>query len=204
MKIAPLALASALAAVVGCAQPALAQTQDQTGAAMNRNGAAMTNRDGSTGAGAANGDADRDRATTGAAQDQQRGNLRDDENEDSAAANNGNNWNNRDRRWSNRAPMMMGPMWRRHRQMMLGGAGAAQFHFARGKARIDVRCSVQEDTQACVRAAGELLDKIAQLHRGGRDDTTGSAGRDNDRSGGPAPEDQQEDRAAPAGPDERM
>jgi hypothetical protein len=203
MNIASLALVSALAAVAGCAQPVLAQTQDQTGATMNRSGAAMTDHDGSTNAGAANGDADRDSATTGAAQDQQRGNSRDDENEDSAAANNGSNWN-RNRRWSNRAPMMMGPMWRRHRQMMLGGAGGAQFHFARGKARIDVRCSVQEDTQACVRAAGELLDKIAQLHRSGRDDTTGSAGRDDDRSGGPAPEDQQEDRAAPAGPGERM
>ncbi|HXD44180.1 MAG TPA: hypothetical protein VN655_03515 [Pseudolabrys sp.] len=133
MNIASLALATALAAILGCAQPAFAQTQDQTGAT----------------------------------------------NPDSMNNGAGDDGNGNSRSWAERRSMTIGPMWR-HRRMMIGaaGAGGAHFHFARGKARIDVTCSVQEDTEACVRAAGQLIDKIAELRGGGpdRDNTTGAAG----------------------------
>lgn len=87
-----------------------------------------------------------------------------------------------------------------HRRMMMRGA-AAHFHFARGNARMDVTCSVQEDTEACVRAAGELIDKIAELHRGGgdRDSMNGSAGQGDERSGA-----QSEDQDESGAPGERM
>jgi hypothetical protein len=74
--------------------------------------------------------------------------------------------------------MRMRPMLPQRR--MLRGT-AAHFHFARGNARMDITCSVQEDTEACVRAAGELIDKIAELHRGAgggdNNNMSGSAGR---------------------------
>jgi hypothetical protein len=80
------------------------------------------------------------------------------------------NWHHH---WGSGEHRHMGGMWR-HR-MMLRAMGGARFHFSRGNGNIDVRCSVQEDMQACVRAAGELLDKIAAMHRGVHGDTTGSA-----------------------------
>jgi hypothetical protein len=161
MNIASLALASALALTLGCAQPALAQTQDQTGAT-NPSGSGLNK-------GATANETDRNPMTTG------RGDNGDNDDQ-GAAANGSDNWNSR-RQWSEHRPMMMGPMWRR-RMMLMDGAGGAQFHFRRGKARIDIRCSVQEDTETCVRAAGQLLDQIAKLHEGtgGNDNTTGAAG----------------------------
>ena len=188
MNIASFALASAVAAVIGCAQPALAQSQDQTGAA-NRSSpgsgmnGAMMNR------GSMMNDMDRGNATTGAGNDERSGNRRDDDENNSAAERGGDG--NQHRRWSgnDRMGMGMGPMMMRRRHQMMRAMGGAQFHFARGKARIDVRCSVQEDMQACVRAATELLDKIAALRNGGprRGDTTGSAtGGDDGRSNGGA------------------
>jgi hypothetical protein len=154
MKIASLALATALAAFVGCAQPAAAQTQDQTGAAAADQ--ATPDNSGS--------------ATTGSGRSEERG-------------------------YDDGRPMVMPtrPMLPR-RQFMLRGGGA-QFHFARGKARIDVTCSAQEDTQACVRAAGELIDKIAELEGAHRDNTTGSAGRDSDHPNAAAPTDDDQDAA---------
>lgn len=168
MNIASLALASALAALLGCAQPALAQTQDQTGATNPSRGSVGNDA-------AANNDSGRDGMTMGRGSDDRQGGMRDD-NDDDSAANRSGNWNSR-RQWSEHRPMMMGPMWRR-RMMLMDGAGGAQFHFRRGKARIDIRCSVQEDTETCVRAAGQLLNQIAKLHdgTGGNDNTTGAAG----------------------------
>src|SRR3569832_1366547 len=141
MKSASLALATALAAIVGCAQPAAAQTQDRTGAAPADQGA--PDEDGNS-----------------------RGQARE------------------------RGPMTMPtrPMMPLRRMMVMGGAGA-RFHFARGNARIDVTCSAQEDTQACVRAAGEFIDKIAELHGADRDTTTGSDARGDNRPNGAAPGD---------------
>jgi hypothetical protein len=46
-----------------------------------------------------------------------------------------------------------------------------------------------------VRAAGELIDKIAELEGAHRDNTTGSAGRDGDRPYAAAPTDDDQDAA---------
>ena len=163
MKIAALALASTFALGVGCAQPVFAQSQDQTGAANQPYAQDQS-------------DMNNGQATTGANDDDQNGNLRDDNGERDG-------WHG-DRHWT--GPRMgMGPMmWRRH-QMALGAMGGARFHFARGKARIDIRCPAQTNLQACVHAATELLDKIAALRNGG-DNTTGSAMQNDDRTNGSA------------------
>ena len=178
MNIASLALASALAAIVGSAQPAAAQTQDQTGAATIDRAAPEDNATPGSANADRRDDEDRDPALSG---------RRDDE----GAA----------RRWNERGPTMMRmrPVMPQ-RQMMLRGTGA-HFHFARGKARVDVVCSPQEDSEACVRAAGELIDKIAELRGGGgdRDSMSGSAGRDDERSGT-----QSEERDDSGAPGERM
>jgi hypothetical protein len=161
MKIAALALASTFALAVGCAQPAFAQTQDQTGA-----GNQPYAQDQS--------DMNNNNATTGANTDEQNGNWRD---EDGARA----GWR-QDHQW-HEGRMGMGPMmWRRH-QMMLNAMGGARFHFARGKARMDIRCPAQGNLQACVHAATELLDKLAELRHGG-DNTTGSATQNNNQTNG--------------------
>ncbi|MGN6570651.1 MAG: hypothetical protein ACTHLO_04470 [Pseudolabrys sp.] len=162
MKTASLALAAALATIVGCAPPAAAQTQDQTGAATVDRAAPDDN-------GSA--------ATNGVGNSEQRDDMRGEDRDNPADS------ANAPRQWRDRGPMVM-PMrpMLPQRRMMMRGTGA-HFHFARGKARIDVTCSPQEDTEACVRAAGELIDKIAELRGGAnRDNTTGSADRDNDRS----------------------
>ena len=70
---------------------------------------------------------------------------------------------------------------------------------APSKARIDVTCSAQEDTEACVRAAGEFIDKIAELHSKGGDGMTGSARHRQDRPNAAAPNDDDQD-----APGERM
>ena len=93
--------------------------------------------------------------------------------------------------------MRMRPMMPQRRMMMHGAA--EHFHFARGKARMDVTCSAQEDTEACVRAAGMLIDKLAELRDGRRDSTTGSGRGSGDRPNAAAPED--DDQGAPG---ERM
>lgn len=163
MKIAALALASTFALAIGCAQPVFARSQDQTGA-----GNQPYAQDQS--------DMDNGNATTGANTDEQNGNWRDENGER-------DNWR-RDRHW-NGPRMGMGPMMWRRRQMALDAMGGARFHFARGKARIDIRCPAQGNLQACVHAATELLDKIAALRNGG-DNTSGSATQDNDRTNGSA------------------
>jgi hypothetical protein len=169
MKIAALALASTFALVIGCVQPVFAQTQDRTGAG---NQPYAQNRS----------DRNNGNATAGASTDEQNGNWRDDDADRKGGRG--------DRQWNERH-MGMGPMmWRRHRMMMNAMGGGAQFHFARGKARIDIRCPAQANLQACVHAATELLDKIAELRNGG-DNTTGSAAQDSDRDNGSATGQQQ-------------
>jgi hypothetical protein len=197
MDIRSLALASAFAAAIGCAQPVLAQSQDQTGVATNRNGSGMNDR--MMDHGTMMNETDQGQATTGA----KAGNGFTNEDDDNGSA---------DRNWHH--PSMgrdMGPMWR-HR-MMMRAAGGARFHFARGNARIDVRCPADEDVRVCVQAAGKLLDKIAEL-RGGRGNTTGSAagedngGATNEPGGSASPNDQQNGsppgRNGPSVPGERM
>ena len=164
MNTASLVLATALAAFVGCAQPAAAQTQDRTGAATVDQATPDDNGGATTGSG------------------------RSDESGDDSAA----EGQSQRRQWNDRGPMVM-PMrpMMPQRHMMMGGAGA-RFHFARGNARMDVTCSAQEDTEACVRAAGQLIDKLAQLHGADRDNTTGSARRGGERPNAAAPSDDEE------------
>jgi hypothetical protein len=174
MNTASLALATALAAFVGCAQPATAQTQDQTGAAAAAQ--ATPNAGGN--------------ATTGTGQSEEDGNWRHDDNQNA-----GKGGNSR-RQWEERGPIAMPirPMWPQRHMMALRDAGA-RFHFARGNARIDVTCSAQEDTQACVRGAGELIDKIAELHGANRDGMTGSASGGDERPNAGASSDDDRDSA---------
>ena len=176
MNIASLALATALAAIVGCAQTAVAQTQDQTGAATAAQATPDDNATTGSGNSASRDDDDRNAATSG-----QPG-------EETSA-----------QPWRDCGPMVMRMRPTMPRRQMLRGTGA-HFHFARGKARIDVTCSVQEDTEACVRAAGKLIDKIAEL-RSGRDrsNMSGSAERDDEHSGA-----QSEDRDDSGESGERM
>jgi hypothetical protein len=47
----------------------------------------------------------------------------------------------------------------RHEWRMRG----TSFHFRKGDASIDITCSDQEPVQACVTAAGSLLDKIGSM-----------------------------------------
>jgi len=196
MTIAKLALASTVAAVLGCAQPAFAQSQDQTGASPNQDQTGMSHPSPDRGSIMNDGS-----ITTGTGRD---------DDEDDNADNRDDNWNSqRGRRYGEGGRMgggmmsggmmagRMGQMARR-RQMMLRAMGGAHFHFARGNATIDVRCSVQEDTQACVRAAAELLDKIGELRDGGN--TNGAGGGNEAPSGRRTPGEQ----TPPNMPGERM
>jgi hypothetical protein len=174
MKPTSLALAATLALAAGGIAPASAQTRDQTGAATQAH--RVPGGDGGAS------------ATTGAGTSDERS-LRGDEDDASAPERNAR------RHWSDRGPMAMPmrPPWPHRRMMMMGGG--AQFHFARGKARIDVTCSPQEDTQACARAAGDLIDKIAALQRARGDTTMGSGGRGDAGPDAAAPSDDDQDAA---------
>jgi hypothetical protein len=101
--------------------------------------------------------------------------------EQSSTSGQGNNWSERDDwrdrnargdRDSERMPRgsmrgdMQGRMDGRMGQMMRmhdANDGAAHFRIRRGQAAIDVQCPKAESLQACVNAAGQLLDKIATL-----------------------------------------
>jgi len=41
--------------------------------------------------------------------------------------------------------------------------GGAHFRFTRGNARIDIKCPANEDVERCVKAAGELVDKVMSM-----------------------------------------
>jgi hypothetical protein len=180
MKIAALALASALAAVAGSAQPSLAQgtnqnsdqsrygqdqnrTQfDQTGSRMN---GGQSNPNGSM-----NEENDEDSYTSGQNMNGPEGdrngpnwnghwrnrNAENDANEP--------NWGNNRPGWGHPGRRMegrMGPPWRRH--MMMGRNEGANFSFRNGNARMRIHCPPNEPLQACVNAATQLLDKIGSL-----------------------------------------
>ena len=46
-----------------------------------------------------------------------------------------------------------------------GGDGAAFFRFRRGDAEMDVKCPATENVQACVAAAGSLMDKVSGMQQ---------------------------------------
>ena len=43
--------------------------------------------------------------------------------------------------------------------------GAAFFRFRRGDAEMDIKCPASENVQACVAAAGSLMDKVAGIQQ---------------------------------------
>ena len=139
MKIAAIALASALAAF---AQPAFAQSggfneRDQGGQTQYGSGAQNQFRG-----------FDRDRDSSG------RDNWRRDDG-GRGAGNDG--WRHDE---GMHGPMgMMGPRMRER----FGEERGASFSFGNGRARMAVHCPANEPVQACVRAASQLLDKITSL-----------------------------------------
>ncbi len=88
-----------------------------------------------------------------------------------------------------------GAMWRMHQSMI---SGAAHFHLRRGDAVMDIRCPENDSLQACVTAAGQLLDKIAAMRNrpaqgsslgpatGGGSDVSQPAGNGNAAPGQPS------------------
>lgn len=141
MRIVPLTVATALAAIIGSVPASFAQPYDQNNRGddnqsqyqsdMTGPGYQAQNEDGWHRGRAEDRDQDRDR-----------------------------DWGQRSHhRWG---PGMgfMGPMSRSARGPMTQGA---RFHFARGNARIDIQCPPQNDMQSCVQAAGQLLDKLSSM-----------------------------------------
>ena len=45
------------------------------------------------------------------------------------------------------------------------GDGAAFFRFRRGDAEMDIKCPATENVQACVAAAGSLMDKVTGMQQ---------------------------------------
>ncbi len=43
------------------------------------------------------------------------------------------------------------------------GDGAAFFRFRRGDTEMDIKCPMTENVQACVSAAGSLMDKVSAM-----------------------------------------
>lgn len=150
MKVAVIALASA--GLIGFAQPGLAQQN--------------TNRDQSD-------RMDRPQYSSGMHRQFQNNDERSDTSGQGSNWSDRNDWrdrngsDDRDRermhRWSMHGNMQgrMGAMWRMHEHA--NANEAAHFRFRRGQAAIDVQCPQGEALQACVDAAGQLLDKIANL-----------------------------------------
>src|ERR1035437_9686534 len=133
MKIISLAPAMALAAIVGSAQPTLAQPYVQSGdtaggqAQSDMNGPDHENRGW-----------DRD-------QDRQPSNWGDHRGEQGGGGG---------------TPGGMGHQAGGRGAMHDGGA---HFRFTRGNARIDIKCPTNEDVEHCVKAAGELIGKVMSM-----------------------------------------
>jgi hypothetical protein len=131
MKIISLAPAMALAAIVGSAQPTLAQPNDQPGgSAGNQAQSDMNGPD-----------------------QQNRGSDRDQDRQPS-------NWeHHRGDRGGGMGPhagWMGSQAWGRGARH----DGGAHFRFTRGNTRIDIQCPANEDVEHCVKAAGELIGKV--------------------------------------------
>jgi hypothetical protein len=73
----------------------------------------------------------------------------------------------------------------------------AFFAFRRGDARMLIRCPATQPLQACVNAAGQLLDKVANL-RGGSGGTTGSGSPGNSPQSGNQPSSSQPGSSQPS------
>jgi hypothetical protein len=55
--------------------------------------------------------------------------------------------------------------WMGHHNRRCGarGEGGAHFRFIRGDARIDIKCPANEDVEHCVKAAGDLVEKVMSM-----------------------------------------
>ncbi len=135
MKILSLAPAMALAAIVCSAQPTLAQPYDQSGSSAGSQAQSDMN-----GPDQQNRDWDRDR-------DRQRQ----------------PNW--RHQLGEQGGGMRPHAGWMGHQAWGRGAMhdGGAHFRFTRGNARIDIKCPANEDVEHCVKAAGELVDKVMSM-----------------------------------------
>jgi hypothetical protein len=157
MKIAAIALASALASMA-LAQPSFAQQtgnqDDQNQYGRMQYGPGMQDR--------YHGSQNRSDDTYGQGEWRQNQNWRNAENE---------GWR-RDREGMRGHMGMMGMMGRMHERF---GDRGASFSFGNGNARMSVHCPSNESVETCVRAATQLLDKIGSLKSG----TSGSTGTTN-------------------------
>ena len=55
--------------------------------------------------------------------------------------------------------------WGMMHRMHPPGDGAAFFRFRRGDAEMDIKCPAGENVQACVAAAGSLMDKVSGMQQ---------------------------------------
>ncbi len=60
-------------------------------------------------------------------------------------------------------PEMHRGHWGMMHRMHGRGDGAAFFRFKRGDAEMDIKCPMGENVQACVTAAGSLMDKVSGM-----------------------------------------
>ena len=68
-------------------------------------------------------------------------------------------------------PGMMGHGHMMGREGMMGRGGlrnaGAHFHISNGNATIDIRCPSDQAVERCVRAAGDLVDKVMSIKQTG-------------------------------------
>jgi hypothetical protein len=198
MKIAALALASALAAIAGSAQPGFAQStnqnsdqsqygQDQNRTQYDQTGSQHMNESQPNMNGSMNDEeeGDENSYTTGQNTGNPQGNQ------------NGPNWRNQNPD-SNRGDLergrMEGRMGRWHRHMMMGRSDGASFSFRNGPARMTVHCPSGEALQPCVNAATQLLEKIGSMKN--LRDNSQTNGRGMSGSTGMSPSEDQSDSSA--------
>jgi hypothetical protein len=134
MKIILLAPAMALAAIVGSAQPTLAQRYDQSGSSAGSQAQSNTN-----------------------GPDQNRGWDRDQDRQ--RQPNWRHQWGEQGGGMGPHAGWMGHQAWGRGAMH----DGGAHFRFTRGNARIDIKCPANEDVEHCVKAVGELIGKVMSM-----------------------------------------
>src|SRR5450756_1339476 len=134
MKIILLAPAMALAAIVGSAQPTLAQPYDQSGSSAGSQAQSDTNGP--------------DHENRGWDRDQDR---------------QPSNWEHyRGEQGGGMGPHAGGMGHAALGRGAMHDDGA-HFRFTRGNARIDIKCPANEDVEHCVKAVGELVGSVARL-----------------------------------------
>ena len=134
MKIILLAPAMALAAIVGSAQPTLAQPYDQSGSSAGSQAQSDTNEP--------------DHENRGWDRDQDR---------------QPSNWEHHRGEQGGGMGTHAGGMGHQAGGRGAMHDGGAHFRFTRGNARIDIKCPTNEDVEHCVKAAGELIGKVMSM-----------------------------------------